>query len=80
MVNLYIAIIIVIIGIFGGWIIGYTNGVRGVTDNDSIGDLVITEDDDGKYFFLSLNDDPSIIENEEFVILKVKLDRSQKSR
>ena len=78
MVDVWVAIIIVIIGILGGWLVGHMNDDAIYLDEDPMGELILTKDEDGCYIFLELYEDPSKLEDLDYTILKVR--KSSKSR
>lgn len=73
MVNVYVAILVVIIGIVGAFLIGINWHKTEMDSTPNVGDLVVASDEDGTYyFFLKLSESVQEVEKHDYVILKVE--------
>lgn len=76
MVDLWFAVAIVIVGIIGGYYLGFENGVKtGVgmvlKGSNCVGEMIIANDGENKYLFLKSAYPIEEIEKKDFAIMKV---------
>lgn len=71
MVNVWFAVVVLIAAMIGTFIIGYTAGSKDAEMDEISGELVITEDEDGVYTFLRIQNDPKEFLKKRKVAFKV---------
>ena len=71
MVSVWTAVIVLIIAMFGGFLVGYSLGEKDGEEIEVSGELVITKDEDGVYPFLRIQTDPEDFLKEDYVTFKV---------
>lgn len=72
MINVYVAILVVIVGIVGAFLIGINWHKTEIDSTPNVGDLVVASDEDGTYFFLKLSESAQEVKKHDYVILKVE--------
>lgn len=72
MINVYVAILVVIVGIVGAFLIGINWYKTEIDSTPNVGDLVVASDEDGTYFFLKLSESAQEVKKHDYVILKVE--------